>query len=110
MRTPPYPEILAFEKPVLPPEFDIEGKLRNLCVKIHVLQALGDIPILAKIIMDLCIKKPGRKRKQPSKIQVGGQISTLITNHLKIGKYANPGDLIVTSYINNIPIPNTLID
>ena len=74
------------------------------------LQAIRGIPILAKSIRDLCIKKLGRKKKQPSTIQVGGQATTLITNHFKIGKYENPGNPIVTSYINNIPIPNTLID
>ena len=34
----------------------------------------------------------------------------LISNHFKTGKYANPGNPIVTAYIKNIPIPNTLID
>ena len=33
-----------------------------------------------------------------------------MTNHLKIGKCANPGNPIVYPYINNFPIPNTLID
>lgn len=74
------------------------------------LQAIRDIPILAKKIRDLCIKKPGRKRKQPSTIQVGGKIVALISNQFQIGKYANLGNPIVTAYINNIPIPNTLID
>ena len=60
--------------------------------------------------MDLCIKKPGRKKKQPTTIQVGGKTTTLISNHLKTRKYANPGNPIVTAYINNIPIPSTLID
>ena len=35
---------------------------------------------------------------------------TLISNHSKMGKYANPRNPIVTSYINNIHIPNTLTD
>ena len=74
------------------------------------LQAIRDIPILAKTIRDLCIKKPGRERKQPSTIQVGGKTTTPILDQFQIGKYANPGNPIVTAYINNIPIPNTLID
>ena len=74
------------------------------------LQAIRDIPILAKTIRDLCIKKLGRKEKQPSTIQVGGQATTLITNHFKIGKYENPGNPILIAYINNIHILNTLID
>jgi hypothetical protein len=110
LRTPPYPERLALEKPVVHLEFDLEAKLKKLCVKISLLQAIRDIPILTKTIRDLCIKKPRSKRKQPSTIQVGGQEEMLITNHLKIDKYANPKNPIVTTYINNIPIPNTLID
>lgn len=56
------------------------------------------------------MKKLGRKRKQPLTIQVGGQTTTLISNKFQTGKYANPGNPIVTAYINNIPMPNTLID
>ena len=74
------------------------------------LQVVRYIPILAKKIRDICIKKPGRKRKQPTTIQVGGQTTTLISNHLKTGKYENPGNHIMTTYINNILIPNMLID
>ena len=103
-------ERLALEKHVVPQEFELEDKLWNLCVKIPLLQVIRDIPIPSKTIRDLFIKKSGRKIKQPTIIQVGGQATTLITNYLKIGKYANPRNPIVTGYINNIPIPNTLID
>ena len=65
---------------------------------------------MLQAIRDLSIKKPRRKRKQPSTIQVGGKATVLISNHFQIGKYANPGNPIVIAYINNIPIPNTLID
>ena len=81
-----------------------------MCVKIPLLQAIRDILVLANTTRDLCIKKPGRKRKQPSTIQVGGKATTPISNHFQIAKYANPRNPIVTAYINNIPIPNTLID
>ena len=60
--------------------------------------------------MELCIKKPGRKIKQPTTIQVRGHSPTLISNQPKVEKYVNPRNPIVTSYINNIPIPNMLID
>lgn len=83
MRTPPYLERLALEKPVAPPEFHLEAELRNLCVKVPLLQAIRDILTLVKTIRDVCIKKLGRKRKQPTTIQVGGQTTTLITNHFK---------------------------
>ena len=106
MANPPYPERLVIEKPIMP-ESDLEVQLRNLCVKIPLLQALKDIPILAKTIKELCLKKPGRKRKQPTKIQVVGQLAELITNQPRLLKYGNPGNPIVTAYIKQIPIPNT---
>jgi hypothetical protein len=56
---------LALEKPVVQPEFDLETELRNVCVKIPLLQAIKDVPIYAKTIRELCIKNPGRKRKRP---------------------------------------------
>jgi hypothetical protein len=60
-KLPPYPERLAIEKPIVLPEFDLEAELRNVCVKIPLLQAIKDIPIYAKTVRELCIKKPGRK-------------------------------------------------
>ena len=32
---PPFLERLTLKRPIVPPEFDIEAKLRNLCVKIQ---------------------------------------------------------------------------
>ena len=98
MPNPPYPERLVIEKPIMP-ESDLEVQLRNLCVKIPLLQAIKDIPILANTIKELCLKNPGRKRKQPTKIQVVGQLVELITNKPRLLKYGNPGNPIVTAYI-----------
>jgi hypothetical protein len=67
---PPYPEILLVKKPDPPLYRDIEDKLRNVCIKIPLLQSIKDIPIYAKMIRDLCIKKPGRKKKEPPLVQV----------------------------------------
>jgi hypothetical protein len=53
------------KKPDPPLHKDIEDELRNVCIKIPLLQAIKDILIYAKIIRDLCIKKPGRKKKEP---------------------------------------------
>jgi hypothetical protein len=36
-------------------------ELKNVCVKIPLLQAIKDVPIYAKTIKELCIKKPGQK-------------------------------------------------
>ena len=74
------------------------------------MQAIKDIPILAKTIKELCLKKPGRKKKQPTKVQVVGQLDELISNQPRLIKYGNPGNPIVTAHIKHIPIPNTLVD
>jgi len=55
--SPSFPERLMIEKPIVYPEFDIVGKLRNLYIKIPLLQALQDIPIYAKTIKELCGRK-----------------------------------------------------
>jgi hypothetical protein len=60
-KKPPFPERLLIEKPIIQSEFDIMIELRNVCVKIPLLQAIKDVPIYAKTIKELCIKKPGRK-------------------------------------------------
>ena len=68
------------------------------------------MPILAKTIKELCLKKPGRKKKRPIRVQVIGQLAELISNHPRLIKYGNLGNPIVTSHIKHIPIPNTLVD
>jgi hypothetical protein len=55
---PPYPKRLLVRKLDPPLHKDIEDELRNVCIKIPLLQAIKDIPIYSKIIRDLCIKKP----------------------------------------------------
>jgi hypothetical protein len=57
---PPFPERLALEKPITPFEFDLMSELKNLCIKIPLLQAIKEIPIYTKIGRDLCITNPGR--------------------------------------------------
>jgi hypothetical protein len=87
---------------------DIEDELRNVCIKIPLLQAIKDIPIYAKIIRDIFIKKPRRKKKEPPLIQVVGQLSEFISEMPY--KYNDPRNPIVTIEINGISLPNTLID
>jgi hypothetical protein len=109
-QTPPFPERLLIEKPIVQSEFDIMNELRNVCVKIPLLQAIRDVPIYAKTIKELCIKKPGRKQKDPPTIHLVGQSSNCISEAPKIVKYANPGNPIVLVTINNVSIGNTLVD
>jgi hypothetical protein len=44
-KVPPYSDRLIIEKPTTRPEFDILNELKNICVKIPLLQAIKDIPI-----------------------------------------------------------------
>jgi hypothetical protein len=62
---PPYPERLNIEKAPAQPEFDLLGELRNVCVKIPLFQDIKDVPIYAKAVRELCLKKPRRKKKDP---------------------------------------------
>jgi hypothetical protein len=87
---------------------DIEDELRNVCIKIPMLQAIKDIPIYAKIIRDIFLKKLGRKKKEPTLVQVVGQLSEFISEMPY--KYNDPGNPIVIVEINGISLPNTLID
>jgi len=43
------------------------------------LQALRDVPIYARTIRDICIKKPGRKAKYPLTVHVMGDLAVLMT-------------------------------
>ena len=81
-----------------------------MCIKIPLLQAIKDITIHAKTVKELCIKKPWRQKKEPSKIQAGGKLSNLMSTGFVTEKYADPGILVVTTFINGYPINNTLID
>ena len=58
IREPPYLEILILPKVVGQPQFNLLGELKNLYVKIPLLQALHDVPIYARTVWDLCTRKP----------------------------------------------------
>jgi hypothetical protein len=96
------------KKPNPPLHRDIEDELRNVCIKIPLLQVIKDINIYAKIIRDLCIKKLGRKKREPPLVQVVGQLSEFISKMSY--KYNDPGNPVVTIEINGISLPNTHID
>ena len=98
------------EKPVVHPEYNIFNELRNIYIKIPLLQAIKYIPIYSKVIKELCIKHPGKKKKYPLTIHVIGEMSECMTGQSRIAKYTNPGALVVTIIINNTTIENTLID
>jgi hypothetical protein len=110
----PFPERLKIdkgvEKQILLPDYDMLDELKNVCIKIPLLQAIKEIPIFAKTIRELSIKKPGRKRKEIKRIQLVGKIADIMMGKTTIQKYLDPGSPIVKTHINGIEIPNTLID
>jgi hypothetical protein len=71
-QTPHFPERLLIEKPIVQSEFDIMNELRNVCVNIPLLQVIRDVPIYAKTIKEIYIKKRGWKQKDPPMIHLVG--------------------------------------
>ena len=111
MNLPPFPERLIQEKlPMSLPQFDVLDELRNVYVKIPLLQATKYIPIYTKAIKELCLKKPATKRFDPQTIHVIGNLASLMSNVISMEKYVDPGIPRVTTIIKKIPIRNTLID
>ena len=91
------------------PHFDLENELKNVCIKIPLLQAIRDVPIYSKMVRELFLKKPGRKQKDPPTIHVIGQLSNYISDCSLPPKFANSGNPMVTICINEILIGNTLV-
>ena len=109
-RVPPFLETLVIEKPVVHPEYNILNELKNICIKIPLLQAIKDISIYNKVIKELCIKCPGKKQNDPLTIHVIGQMPKCMTGQSWIEKYTNLESPVVTVIMNNTAIENTLID
>ena len=78
------------------PQFNLLGELKNIYVKIPLLQALQDVPIYARTVQDLCTRKPGRKPRDPPTVHVIGKLSALIMGKTLLAKYDDPGNPIVT--------------
>jgi hypothetical protein len=109
-KVPPYLDRLVIEKPTTQLEFDILNELKNICVKIPLLQAIKDILIYSKVVKELCIKKQGRKQKDLPTVHLVGGLSEYILEQPKLANYGNPGNPVVTITIKEVPIENTLID
>ena len=102
-RIPPFPTRLVIEKPVVHSEYDILNELKHIYIKISLLQAIKDIPICNKVIMELCIKHPGKKQKYSLIIHVIGEMSEYMSDQSWIAKYTNPRAPVVTVIINISP-------
>lgn len=109
-KTPPYPEHLAIAKTEPQPEFYLNGELKNLYVKIPLLQVIRDIPIYTKAIRVVCVKKPGRKPKDPPTVYVMGGLSELLQGETPLVKYGDPSNPTITIQIDQVSISNTLVD
>ena len=107
---PSFPERLEMEIKAKQPELDLVSKLRNMCIKIPLLQAIKYIPIYVKTMRELCNHKLGRQKKEPSTIQEGGKLASLMFTGFVTKKYVDPGIPMFTTSINGYAIKNTLID
>src|SRR5271168_711709 len=112
--TPPFTERLQIdkgvEKQILLPDYDFLDELKNVCIKIPLLQAIKEIPILAKTIKELSLKRPGRKPRDTRRIHLVGKIADIMIGKITMQKYVDPGSPVVKTHINGVEIPNTLID
>jgi hypothetical protein len=97
-------------KTLEPPAFNLLGELQNLYVKIPLLQALRDVPIYARTMRDICVKKPGRKTKDPLTAHVMGDLSALMSSKAPPVKYGDPDHPTVTVQIGKTIIPRVLVD
>lgn len=68
---PPFPERLKIdeqvEKKIVLPNYDMLDELKNVCIKIPLLQAIKEIPIFANTNRELSIKKTRKKEKRNQK-------------------------------------------
>ena len=83
------------------PQFNLLRELKKLYVKIPLLQALHDMPIYAKTDRDLCVRKPGRKPRDPPTVHVIGNLYELIMGKTLLAKYDDPGNPTVTVHIGH---------
>ena len=90
-KPPPYPEGLIINKLVPQSKFDLLGELQNVCVNIPLFQDIKDIPIYSKVGRELCLKKLGRKRKDPAIVHVIGDLAELMMGNTLAAKYYDPG-------------------
>jgi len=79
-------------------------------MKIPLLQAIQDIPIYAKTIREIYIKKPMRRITNNPTVQVVGTLSDLLSGREAPIKYEDLGNPIVTVKINGKTFSNALVD
>jgi hypothetical protein len=105
-----YPERLSLVKVDPQTKFEFLREIKYLFVKIPLLHAMKDVPIYAKTVRDLCLKRPGRKPKDPPTIHIIGKLFDLMLGKDTSVKYDDPGNPMLTIQINHTDLPNTLVD
>jgi len=60
--------------------------------------------------MELCLKKPGRRRLEPKIIQFVGRAADLMTGCMHMKKYTDPKNPILSVQIGDVLVSNVLID
>ena len=55
-----------------------------MILKFLLLDAIKEVPIYTKAIKEVCIKTPGRKKKDSKTIHILGQLSDLMLETLKV--------------------------
>ena len=84
--------------------------MKNVYIKVPLLQAIIYIPIYVKIVWELCLKKLGRNKREPQTIQFIGKLADLMSQQIFIEKYVDLGHPISLVHINGVLVLNTLID
>ncbi len=79
-------------------------------VQIPLFQAIKDIPAYEKAIREACLKKHGRKKKDPTIVHVVGHLVDIMLGKLITPKYFDPGSPVVSVSINGQFVKNALID
>lgn len=64
--SPPFLERLIIPRPIGYPDFDLLGELKNIFIKIPLLQAIQNILIYHKTIKELCVKKFEENKNNPN--------------------------------------------
>eukprot|EP00253_Pinus_taeda_P005767 PITA_05767 len=107
---PPFPErLFGTTQPTLE-ETKLLGELKQLCVKIPLLQAIKDVPIYNKMIKEKRFRHLGRRKRDSLTINVIGQLSELMLGQVICPKYLDPRSPVVDVHMNGTMIPHTLID
>jgi len=90
------------EKQILLPNYDFLDELKNAYIKIPLLQAIREIPILTKTIKELSIKRPRRRSKEMKIIHLVGKIAYIMMGKVTMQKYVDLGSPIVEIHINRM--------